>query len=106
MQFGGAVQQVCVHPVALDEFSEGRSALLEFGELGVHFAQLLLELGDVEERSAAGVFRQMFIQGSPKEVEAKIADGILTVRLPKAESARPRTVKILASAASPSRARW
>ena len=26
------------------------------------------------EQSAAGVFRQMFIQGSPKEVEAKIAE--------------------------------
>ncbi len=30
------------------------------------------------------------------KVEAKIADGILTVRLPKAESARPRTIKVLA----------
>ena len=29
-------------------------------------------------------------------VEAKIADGILTVRLPKAESARPRNIKVIA----------
>lgn len=28
------------------------------------------------------------------KVEAKIADGILTLRLPKAESARPKTIKI------------
>ncbi len=28
------------------------------------------------------------------KVEAKIADGILTLRLPKAESARPRTIKV------------
>src|SRR5207245_3394430 len=26
------------------------------------------------EQSAAGIFRQMFIQGSPKEVEARIAE--------------------------------
>jgi HSP20 family protein len=30
------------------------------------------------------------------KVEAKIADGILTLRLPKAESARPRTIKVSA----------
>ena len=29
-----------------------------------------------------------------ENVEAKIADGILTLRLPKAESARPRKIKI------------
>lgn len=29
-----------------------------------------------------------------EKVEAKIADGILTLRLPKAESARPKTIKI------------
>ncbi|MBI2757228.1 MAG: Hsp20/alpha crystallin family protein [Chloroflexi bacterium] len=28
------------------------------------------------------------------KVEAKIADGVLTLRLPKAESARPKTIKI------------
>ncbi len=31
-----------------------------------------------------------------EHVDAKIADGILTVRLPKAESARPRTIKVVA----------
>jgi HSP20 family protein len=28
------------------------------------------------------------------KVEAKIADGVLTLRLPKAESARPKTIKV------------
>jgi HSP20 family protein len=28
------------------------------------------------------------------QVEARIADGILTLRLPKAESARPKTIKV------------
>ncbi len=31
-------------------------------------------VGIPPEQNAAGVFRQMFIQGSPKEVEAKIAE--------------------------------
>lgn len=30
------------------------------------------------------------------KVEARIADGILTLRLPKAESARPKTIKVSA----------
>lgn len=30
------------------------------------------------------------------KVEAKIADGILTLRLPRAESSRPKTIKVLA----------
>ncbi len=29
-----------------------------------------------------------------EKVEAKISDGILTLRLPKAESARPKTIKV------------
>ncbi len=28
------------------------------------------------------------------KVEAKISDGVLTLRLPKAESARPKTIKV------------
>ena len=31
------------------------------------------------------------------KVEAKIVDGVLTLRLPKAETARPRTIKIAAN---------
>jgi HSP20 family protein len=30
-----------------------------------------------------------------EKVEARIAEGVLTVRLPKAESARPRTIKVV-----------
>jgi len=44
-----------------------------------------------------GSFRRELRLSSPIEsegVEAKIADGILTLRLPKAESARPRKIKI------------
>jgi len=29
-----------------------------------------------------------------EQVEARIADGVLTLRLPKAESARPKTIKV------------
>jgi HSP20 family protein len=46
-----------------------------------------------------GSFRRELRLPAPLDaeaVEAKIADGILTVRLPKAESARPRSIKIVA----------
>jgi HSP20 family protein len=46
-----------------------------------------------------GSFRRELRLPSPLEadkVEAKIADGILALRLPKAESARPRTIKVAA----------
>ncbi len=48
---------------------------------------------------ASGSFRRELRLPAPldaEHVEAKIADGILTVRLPKAESARPRTIKVVA----------
>lgn len=44
-----------------------------------------------------GAFRRELLMPAPlsaDKVEAKIADGLLTVRLPKAESARPRTIKV------------
>ena len=47
----------------------------------------------------SGSFRRELRLPAPldaEHVEARIADGILTVRLPKAESARPRTIKIVA----------
>ncbi len=47
----------------------------------------------------AGPFRRELRLPSPLDansVEAKIADGVLTVRLPKAESARPRNIKVVA----------
>jgi HSP20 family molecular chaperone IbpA len=31
-----------------------------------------------------------------EKAEAKITDGVLTLRLPKAESARPKTIKVAA----------
>ena len=46
-----------------------------------------------------GSFRRELRLPAPldaEKVEAGIADGILTVRLPKAESARPRTIKVIA----------
>ena len=33
---------------------------------------------------------------NPDKAEAKITDGVLTLRLPKAESARPKTIKVAA----------
>ncbi len=48
---------------------------------------------------SSGAFRRELRLPAPldaENVEAKIADGILTVRLPKAESARPRSIKVLA----------
>ncbi len=47
----------------------------------------------------AGSFRRELRLPAPldaEHVDAKIADGVLTVRLPKAESARPRTIKVIA----------
>lgn len=44
-----------------------------------------------------GAFRRELLMPAPlsaDKVEAKIADGLLTVRLPKAESALPRTIKV------------
>jgi HSP20 family protein len=46
-----------------------------------------------------GSFRRELRLPSPLEadqVEAKITDGMLTLRLPKAESARPKTIKVAA----------
>ncbi len=44
-----------------------------------------------------GSFRRELRLSTPLDadkVEARIADGVLTLRLPKAESARPKTIKI------------
>ena len=46
---------------------------------------------------SGGSFRRELRLPSPLEadkVEARITDGILSVRLPKAESARPKTIKV------------
>jgi HSP20 family protein len=53
---------------------------------------LLQELPD-------GSFRRELRLPAPLDadkIEAKIADGVLTLRLPKAESARPRSIKVAA----------
>ena len=45
-----------------------------------------------------GPFRRELRLPAPLDansVEAKIADGVLTVRLPKAESARPKSIKVI-----------
>ena len=47
-----------------------------------------------------GAFRREIRLPSPLEadkVEARISEGILTLRLPKAETSRPRTIKIAAN---------
>jgi HSP20 family protein len=47
----------------------------------------------------SGAFRRELRLPAPLDaghVEAKIADGVLTIRLPKAESARPRSIKVIA----------
>jgi len=46
-----------------------------------------------------GSFRRTLQLPAPvdaEKAEARIADGVLTLRLPKAESARPKTIKIAA----------
>jgi HSP20 family protein len=46
----------------------------------------------------AGSFRRELRLPAPldaEKVEARISDGILTLRLPKAESARPHTIKVV-----------
>jgi HSP20 family protein len=50
----------------------------------------------LRELPAGSFRREMRLPSAlqPDKVEAKIADGILTLRLPKAETARPRTIKI------------
>ncbi len=62
------------------------------------------EMADAEQEYLlrelpSGSFRRELRLPAPldaEKVEAKIADGILTVRLPKAESARPKSIKVLA----------
>jgi len=47
----------------------------------------------------SGSFRRVLrmpVEIDADSVEAKITDGVLTLRLPKAESARPKTIKISA----------
>ena len=57
------------------------------------------EAGYLLQELPAGSFRRELRLPAPLEadkVEANIADGILTLRLPKAESARPRNIKVIA----------
>ncbi len=45
----------------------------------------------------SGSFRRELrlpVELDAEKVEARIADGVLTLRLPKAESARPKTIKV------------
>ena len=63
------------------------------GEVQATQAEFLLQ------ELPSGPFRRELRLPAPLDasnVEAKIADGVLTVRLPKAESARPRSIKVIA----------
>ena len=64
------------------------------GEFPADEAEYLLR------ETASGTFRREIRLPSALEadhVEAKIADGILTLRLPKAEASRPKKIKIAAN---------
>ena len=64
------------------------------GEFPVDEAEYLLH------EIPGGAFRREIRLPSPLEpdnVDAKISEGILTLRLPKAESSRPRTIKVAAN---------
>jgi len=50
----------------------------------------------LEELPAGGFRRELSLATplDPEKVEARVADGLLSLRLPKAESAKPRTIKV------------
>ncbi len=55
------------------------------------------EAGYLVQELPGGSFRRELRLSTPLDadkVEARIADGVLTLRLPKAESARPKTIKV------------
>ncbi len=63
------------------------------GQVPAYEGELLLQ------ELPSGAFRRELRLPAPLDanaVEAKIADGVLTIRLPKAESARPRNIKVIA----------
>ena len=80
---------------------------LKAGDLTVQVLEDLVRIeGKIAEAESdyllqelpAGSFRRELRLPTPVEadkVEANIADGILTLRLPKAESARPRNIKVV-----------
>ncbi|HTP01889.1 MAG TPA: Hsp20/alpha crystallin family protein [Anaerolineales bacterium] len=67
----------------------------------VHIEGKLIDnnAGYILQELPSGSFRRELrlpAQLDAEKVEARIAEGILTVRLPKAESARPHTIKVIA----------
>ena len=63
------------------------------GQVPAYEGELLLQ------ELPSGAFRRELRLPAPLDanaVEAKIAEGVLTIRLPKAESARPRNIKVIA----------
>jgi HSP20 family protein len=61
------------------------------GELAADENEYLLR-----ELPGGSFFRELRLPSplEAQEVEARIADGILTIRMPKAESARPKPIKV------------
>ena len=116
---GGPVRQVAALPWSpLADVSETDDAYLIEADLpGVRQDQVSVEVsggdlvisGEITSRERAGVLRRatrrqgrfeyrtmLPADADPDQVSASLADGVLTVRVAKAETARPRRIEITA----------
>jgi HSP20 family protein len=116
---GGPVRQLAALPWSpLADVSETDDAYLIEADLpGVRQDQVSVEVsggdlvisGEITSRERAGVLRRatrrqgrfeyrtmLPADADPEQVSASLADGVLTVRVAKAETARPRRIEITA----------
>jgi HSP20 family protein len=116
---GGPVRQLAALPWSpLADVSETDDAYLIEADLpGVRQDQVSVEVsggdlvisGEITSRDRAGVLRRatrrqgrfeyrtmLPADADPEQVSASLADGVLTVRVAKAETARPRRIEITA----------